>query len=73
LKQGKSLREKTPMFDYLVCKLYEALLEIPDHRKTEKGYPLADTIMSAFARFSLKDPSVLSFIDNCDVRKENLE
>jgi hypothetical protein len=29
--------------------------------------------MSAFAMFSLKDPSVLSFIDNYDARKKNLE
>ena len=34
---------------------------LPDLRSGEVEIPLGDTLMSAFARFSLKDPSLLAF------------
>jgi len=34
---------------------------IPDHRDPKSTIPLADALMSAFAMFSLKDPSLLAF------------
>jgi hypothetical protein len=35
--------------------------EIPDHRPIKAEIPLADALMSAFAMFSLKSPSLLAF------------
>src|SRR6516225_9826877 len=34
---------------------------IPDHRSTDAEIPLRDALMSAFAMFSLKAPSLLAF------------
>ncbi len=34
---------------------------LPDHRSGEVEIPLHDALMSAFAMFSLKDPSLLAF------------
>lgn len=61
------------MFDYLVSKIHGAVVQIADHRKTTPVYPLSDVLMSSFAMFSLKDPSVLSFVENYPARAENLE
>ena len=61
------------MFDYLVNKVYESVEHLDDHRKTDRGHALTDVVMSAFAMFSLKDPSVLAFKNNYEVRRENLE
>ena len=38
-----------------------AFEEIEDHRGPRATIPLADALMSAFAMFSLKDPSLLAF------------
>ena len=35
--------------------------DIPDDRLTDTDIPLADALMSAFAMFSLKAPSLLAF------------
>jgi len=61
------------MFDYLVSKVQQSVSNILDHRSTKPEFPLADVIMSGFAMFSLKDPSLLSFMENYPTRKENLE
>lgn len=61
------------MFDYLVTKVRENVEKILDYRKRDPDYTLADVIMSAFAMFSLKDPSLLSFVENYPTRKENLK
>jgi hypothetical protein len=41
--------------------LRAAFREIPDHRQNGTTIPLVDALMSAFAMFSLKDPSLLAF------------
>lgn len=61
------------MFDYLVNVVRTSVEKLKDHRTTEPIYSLADALMSSFAMFSLKDPSVLSFVENYPARKENLE
>lgn len=61
------------MFDYLVSKVHDSVVQIADHRKTTPVYPLSDVLMSSFAMFSLKDPSVLSFVENYPERADNLE
>ncbi len=37
------------------------LQQVPDHRAANVSIPLEDALMSAFAMFSLKDPSLLAF------------
>jgi len=61
------------MFDYLVKQVRNSFSRVPEHRKTSPEFPLSDVLMSGFAMFSLKDPSLLSFIENYPTRKENME
>ena len=42
-------------------------------RGKNKNVSLADSLMSGFAMFSLKDSSLLSFDNNRETRKENLK
>lgn len=61
------------MFDQLVHKVAETISQVKDHRKTKPEYSLKDCLMSGFAMFSLKDPSLLSFVQNYPARQSNLE
>lgn len=61
------------MFDYLVEQIHKSFSLMGDHRETKPDYELSDALMSGFAVFSLKDPSLLSFIDNYESRRTNLE
>jgi hypothetical protein len=47
--------------DTLFRLLYSIFSSVPDPRSGEIEIPLADVLMSAFAMFSLKDPSLLAF------------
>ncbi len=47
--------------DALFSTVQLGLQEIPDHRPGEVKISLVDTLMSGFAMFSLKDPSLLAF------------
>jgi hypothetical protein len=47
--------------DALFAKVRTAFDEIPDHRREKSPIPLGDALMSAFAMFALKDPSLLAF------------
>lgn len=60
------------MFDYLINIVQTNFNEVKEHR-ISPDYTMSDALMSGFAMFSLKDPSVLSFVDNYPTRKENLE
>jgi len=53
--------------DALYRLLRSLLSSLPDPRSGEVEFPLADVLMSAFAMFSLKDPSLLAF----DLRRSN--
>lgn len=61
------------MFDHLVSKVEQTIAQIKDHRKTKAEYRLQDCLMGGLAMFSLKDPSLLSFVENYVCRKSNLE
>lgn len=61
------------MFDFFVSKVHQIVSQIPDHRKGDPDYTLSSAIMSGFAMFSLKDPSLLSFVANYEARRENLK
>ena len=47
--------------DALYALLRSGFEKIPDHRGREAPISLADTLMSGFAMFALKDPSLLAF------------
>ena len=49
--------------DALYALLGEGFAKIPDHRQPTPPIPLRDALLSAFAMFSLKDPSLLAFDD----------
>ena len=61
------------MIDTLLFDLKARFSAIPDHRTGKQvGFSLADVLMSGFAMFSLKDPSLLQFIARLKVRSNNL-
>ena len=47
--------------DALLRSVQDVFFQIPDHRKGDPEIPLGDALMSAFALFSLKSPSLLAF------------
>ena len=47
--------------DALLSKLRSGFADMPDHRSGDVDISLSDTLMSAFALFSLKAPSLLAF------------
>ena len=47
--------------DALLRSVQDLFSQIPDHRKGDVQIPLHDALMSAFAMFSLKSPSLLAF------------
>ena len=47
--------------DALYALLGESFARIPDHRQPTPPIPLPDALLSAFAMFALKDPSLLAF------------
>lgn len=52
-------------FDAMIETIRRRAEELPDARR-KPTYPLADAIMSGFAMFSLKDPSMLAFEERRD-------
>src|SRR5207302_2325991 len=65
-------REKIT-FEVLMQILSTAFTQIPDHRRANSSYRLADLLRSAFAMFSLKSPSLLCFREQTKVERENLQ
>ena len=47
--------------DALIRLIREGAEKIPDHQPAGAGIALADALLSAFAMFSLKEPSLLAF------------
>ena len=47
--------------DTLLRSVQDVFCHIPDHRKGDPAIPLSEALMSAFAMFSLKSPSLLAF------------
>ena len=58
--------------DTLFALIRKDLQRVPDHRAANASIPLDDALMSAFAMFSLKDPSLLAFDDRRFERPESL-
>lgn len=53
--------------------LSEEFAQLPDHRRVNSSYRLADVLRSAFAMFSLKSPSLLSFKEQTRQEEKNLK
>jgi Transposase DDE domain len=47
--------------DALLHSVQDVFCQLPDHRKGDPELPLREALMSAFAMFSLKSPSLLAF------------
>src|ERR687897_1244907 len=47
--------------DALLRSVQDVFCQLPEHRKGDPDIPLSDALMSAFALFSLKAPSLLAF------------
>jgi hypothetical protein len=68
----KRLQEKIT-FDELMETLSEEFARLPDHRRANSNYELADVLRSAFAMFSLKSPSLLAFKEQTKQEEKNLK
>lgn len=68
----KTLQEKIT-FDALMEMLSEEFAQLSDHRRANSSYGLADVLRSAFAMFSLKSPSLLSFKEQTKQEEKNLK
>jgi DDE family transposase len=68
----KNLQEKFT-FDSVMELLSEKFAEISDHRRVNRSIELPDILRSAFAMFSLKSSSLLSFEEQTKREKENLK
>src|SRR5258706_8801423 len=68
----KKLQEKIT-FEALMEMLSEEFAQLPDHRRANSSYGLADVLRSAFAMFSLKSPSLLSFKEQTKQEEQNLK
>ena len=58
--------------DVLFKRMYQTFSQVPEHRPMNVEISLADALMSGFALFSLKDPSLLAF-DERRAEPENLQ
>src|SRR5216117_2529232 len=66
-------RQEQLTFDNLMKILSTEFEQLPDHRRTNASYKLADILRSAFAMFSLKSPSLLSFREQTRQESRNLQ
>jgi hypothetical protein len=60
-KPSKPKVRKHLSMDALLTSVRKEFAQIPDHRKKGVSIPLPDALMSGFAVFSLKEPSLLAF------------
>ena len=71
-KSHAQLREETT-YDALVNELRNDFNNIPDHRAPNVVHKLSDILMSGYAIFALKYPSLLSFEEQTEVQRSNLK
>lgn len=60
------------MIDKLIQLVKSGFDNIADHRRDNNSYTLSDYLMTGFAMFSLKDPSLAFYREQYPVREENL-
>lgn len=59
--------------DGQIAELRERFDQLEDHRAANSSYSLSDILMSGFAMFSLKYPSLLQFETQTQVEQQNLQ
>ncbi|OWY24511.1 hypothetical protein C7N43_06040, partial [Sphingobacteriales bacterium UPWRP_1] len=72
-KDANFVEKLTGMVDKLINKLRVCFTKVGEHRYRNARRALNDYLMTAFAMFHLKDPSLLFFQNNFDTRRANLE
>jgi DDE family transposase len=71
-RKHKQLQEKIT-FDELMETVSKEFAQLPDHRRANSSYELADALRGAFAMFSLKSPSLLAFKELTKQEEKNLK
>ena len=66
-------RQEKITFGALMERGSEEFAQLPDHRRANRSYGLADVLRSACAMFSLKSPSLLSFQEQTKQEEKNLK
>lgn len=66
-------RQEQLTFDHMMETLSREFEQVYDHRSANAKYELADILRSAFAMFSLKSPSLLSFREQTRQEERNLQ
>lgn len=66
-------RQEKITFGALMEMLSQEFARLPDHRRVNSRYQLADVLRSAFAMFSLKSPSLLAFGEQTKQEEQNLK
>jgi len=64
---SKTIVRKHLNMDAMMTTVHDIFADIPDHRKRDSKISLPDALMSGYAMFALKDPSLLLF----DNRRKN--
>lgn len=73
-KRNKEIKVRRHLnADALFAGIHQGFSKIQDHRPGTVQHTLADTLMSAFAMFSLKDPSLLAFDERRITQPHNLK
>ena len=71
--QGRARLRKHLSADALIRTVRDSFEEITEPRNGRPKIPVADAVMSAFAMFSLKDPSMLAFEERRKAEYSNLK
>jgi hypothetical protein len=66
-------RKKQSQFSYLLGEIQQVFGSVPDHRRSNASISMCDILSSAFAMFSLKSPSLLSFEKRSQAEEGNLQ
>ena len=72
---SRKYKKRQPLitFDTLMQTVSNEFERLPDHRRANTSYDLADVLRSAFAMFSLKSPSLLAFREQTKPERQNLQ
>lgn len=71
--KNKNNKPKEITFEEMLERISAEFEQIPEHRAKNVSYKLGDLLRSAFAMFSLKSPSLLSFKEQSEQERENLK
>ena len=72
IKYKPSVPFESKMVDKTILQLRTRFQTIPDHRRSNNRYALDDLLMTGFAMFFLKDPSLRQYREQFPMREANL-